>query len=175
MKGTWFFRETDEDWYLAHPAVGGLRQATARDILGVTEDSIRGWVDSYDEAEQDGQLEERWSKISVWATRIGVGRIVIDDVLTDDYDALEPMGFVKRRRGWWEFPRWEFSGSADACGAVLERLWQYPAINLRAFVGNEEVIMVRDHSWDSVFVRRLSPQMPAPLSQGWESSKGEAQ
>lgn len=144
-------------WWPVHPAFGGVGPGEYMDVPSVTASMTADWAESIDEPSQDFALRECWLAVARWAGRVGADSIVIHDILDQPALVVESLGFT-RRRGWKR--SWSWAGTSSQIVDVLIQLWEVPTVNLTVSAGRYEIVEVRDHSWESVFIA-LPPRQEA--------------
>lgn len=140
--------ELNSGWYIVHPAFR-VRLAEGNDWLGVTERMLGGWSTDVTEEVQDIQLRRFWAAVAHWAVDHGATGVEVDDPEREFAEQLSGLGM---RRPLLR-AKWFWRGSGSDMSRTLLALREVPRLNMRVRGSRDELVRVRDMSWDSVFVR----------------------
>jgi hypothetical protein len=133
----------------------------------ITEEKLpRDWIEQDDDV-QDRQLREVWTRVDGWASHRGIDRITVWGASPSYNEKILAMGFAFATPiSVWDrlLPRSirgrEFVMTGDECCDALSRIREIPSIDVEAFASGQQILRVRDSSWDNtVIIAETAPDL----------------
>lgn len=141
---------TSDSWWSIHPGFDEAMRLPAGSP-GIVERDLPGWFLHLDDCMQAELLRRRWLQLCVWASDVGVNRVVARRYEEGDERTLEVLGFrFVDDRG--AKVRLEFDDHPATIRETLEKLFDISTIDLELYVGPSLRAAVLDQSWDAMYV-----------------------